>query len=566
MKKIFFFPVFLFSVSMVFLTGCVVRAPSPPGAVWDDPALWSVAANGESTHNLVAEQCRRDNGLRLDYRLGGGHGWVELTHRLTESVTGDTPVVFYLRAQGSGNLEVKLVDSNGSVFGRKIPLGGEGYKDWKSVVIFKPSVEYWWGGDDDAFDALTTLQLAVSGQGQGTIWLDDIGLGSPDLSPTFPPAGAVLDPDCALPGLGFRQRRDAEMIPEDPLVLEWLKQVQDVSSPARRLLPSMENNELQTFNNALVAMAFLLKGERERAERILDFFANATVKDNTDPTLQNFYFKGEPRGFFQAVNLNEAGGVPALHTPKPTDRWMGDMAWLLIAYKYYEKKHGPETYAEMTGRLLDLLVSWYTKAGDGPGGYVRHGWRNGDAKLHESFGHPEGNFDAYAVFKLCGREDLAGEIKTWLDRTVKGSSLPLDNYTWRALAFGKDYARVLDVPDFDLRYRKTLQVDGRPVAGLYDHADINITNSWLDGVGHIACAYPAAGNFERGNFYANQLDPFLIDRAVGGVKTRAIPYTANGQGGYEWVEPDKGFVSVVAWYIFAKNRFNPMTLEEYTNR
>jgi hypothetical protein len=34
----------------------------------------------------------------------------------------------------------------------------------------------------------------------------------------------------------------------------------------------MENNEAQTFNNALVAMAFLVKGERDRAERILDFY------------------------------------------------------------------------------------------------------------------------------------------------------------------------------------------------------------------------------------------------------------------------------------------------------
>ena len=565
MKKINMISVCLVCVWAVLLAGCVVRQPAVRREVWDDPSFWSVAANGESTHQLIADQGRRDDGLRLDYRLGGSHGWVELTHCLEEGVTNDVPLVFYLQAEGTGNLEVKFVDANGSVFGRRIPLTDE-YKDWKLLVLSRSTVEYWWGGADDAFDALTAVQIAVSGQGQGTIRLDDVGLGTPDMAPTFPPAGAVLDPDRELPGIGFRQRRDAELIPGDPLVLEWLKQVQDVSSPARQLLPSMENNEAQTFNNALVAMAFLLKGERERAERILDFFANATVRDNADPTLQNFYFKGEPRGFFQAVNLKAAGGVPALHTPKPTDRWMGDMAWLLIAYKYYEQKHGPEKYAEMTDRLLALLVDWYTAAPDGPGGYVRHGWRNGDQKLHEPFGHPEGNFDAYAAFMLCGREDLALQVKTWLDRVVKGTSLPLDNYTWRALAFGRDYAQVLDVPDFDLRYRKTLQVGGRPVAGLYDHADISVTNSWLDGVGHIACAYPAAGNFERGNFYANQLDPFLIDRVVGGVKTRSIPYTANGQGGYEWVETNKGFVSVAAWYIFAKNRFNPMSLKEYTNR
>ncbi|MGA2916287.1 MAG: hypothetical protein ABSE89_09710 [Sedimentisphaerales bacterium] len=28
-------------------------------------------------------------------------------------------------------------------------------------------------------------------------------------------------------------------------------------------------------------------------------------------------------------------------------------------------------------------------------------------------------------------------------------------------------------------------------------------------------------------------------------------------------EPAKGFISVCAWYILAKNKFNPMTLERY---
>jgi hypothetical protein len=28
------------------------------------------------------------------------------------------------------------------------------------------------------------------------------------------------------------------------------------------------------------------------------------------------------------------------------------------------------------------------------------------------------------------------------------------------------------------------------------------------------------------------------------------------------VDPKKGFVSVAAWYIFAKNRFNPMRLKQ----
>lgn len=85
----------------------------------------------------------------------------------------------------------------------------------------------------------------------------------------------------------------------------------------------------------------------------------------------------------------------------------------------------------------------------------------------------------------------------------------------------------------------------------------------LDGTGHIACAYLAYGDKTRGYFYADQLDSFLMDKVINGVKTRALPYTANKTGGYDWVQPDKGFISVCAWYILAKNKFNPMTLERY---
>jgi hypothetical protein len=156
---------------------------------------------------------------------------------------------------------------------------------------------------------------------------------------------------------------------------------------------------------------------------------------------------------------------------------------------------------------------------------------------------------------------MAGKIKTWLDRKLGDNrSLPLDLYTWRTLAYGKDSAYLLDIPDHDLRYRKTLTVNGEKVMGFYSCADIDANNIWLDGTGHIVCAYLAYGDKQRGYFYSNQLDALLIDRVIGGTKTRALPYTANKACGYDWVDPNKGFISVCAWYVFAKNSFNPMTL------
>jgi hypothetical protein len=527
---------------------------------WDRAIEWKPSNDGQSRVVIAEEKGLKGTALRLDFDLQGEHGWALIARKVTEPFSPTVPLTFMLRAKARGDLEIKLVDSNDSVFGRKVPLAGK-YEAWTRVVVYLNNTEYWWGGNDD-FDRLTRVELGLSGQGGGRVELDEIGFGPAGTQATFDPAGLLLDPDRMLAGVGFRQRRDAILAPEEPGVLAYLKQVQDLSSPAKAVLPSMENNELQTFNNALVAMAFMLKGERERAERILDYYAKATNRGNTDTSLQNFFFKGEPRGFFQHVNLHDEGGVKAGHQPGTSDRWMGDMAWLLIACKHHEQLFHSGKYAPLARLLQDLLARWYRQAPDGPGGYVQHGWRHGDQKLHEDHGHPEGNLDAYAAFRLCGDQRRADEIRLWLERVLKGKKLPLDLYTWRVLAFGREAAAILDIPEFDLRYRKTITANERKVTGFYSQADPKIENIWLDGTGHIACAYLLYGDPLRGNFYSNQLDALLFDRELGGVRTRALPYTANGTGGYEWVKTDRGFISVCAWYIFAKNRFNPLRLEQ----
>jgi hypothetical protein len=203
------------------------------------------------------------------------------------------------------------------------------------------------------------------------------------------------------------------------------------------------------------------------------------------------------------------------------------------------------------------------KAKDGRGGYVQSGWRGGDQRLHESGGHPEGNIDAYAAFRPVGRKREAKEIRLWLDHAISDSSSPLDHYSWRVLAYGAEAAPLLDIPDSDRRYRKTVNVHGRQVQGFYHRADETINNIWLDGTGHIACGFLAYGDRQRGCFFANQLDALLLDREVGGVKCRALPYKVNGEGGFDWVRQDRGFVSVAAWYLFAKNGLNPMRLERF---
>lgn len=551
-------------ISIFLLSSCMIFQPHPVEDGWEHPSLWQTQTDGKSEIQLSPHETASRNGLELGYELKKSpHGWVKIIKSLEYPIDDkNIPLVFDLKARSNQEMEIKLIDEDGSVFWKKFPLKDQ-YQEWSQLVVYPNSLEYGWGGKDDELNGTAVIEMAISGSpGKGYIWLDNIKLGTPDMAASFPPAGPVLDPDRELPGIGFKQRRDTKMRPKDPLVLEYLKVIQDTSSPDKWLLSSQEGkgNQCQTFNNALAAIAFILEDEKERAERILDFFAKATVKENWCPNLQNFYYKGEPRGFFQSVNMITKDGTPA-YCAIVSDRWMGDMCWLLLAYKFYEKKYGPEKYAKITKLIKDLLVSWYKEDSDGIGGYLQHGWRKGDKYLHEKNGHPEGNIDAYAVLKLCGEEKIAADIKTWLNKVIKGKEQPLDLYTWRVLAFGKEAAELLNIPDYDLRFRKTLIFNGKTVSGFFHCADSAVNNIWLDGTGHIACAYLLYGDKQRGYFYANQLDNFLIDRKINGHLTRALPYTANKTGGYDWSEADCGFTSAAAWYIFAKNGFNPMTLE-----
>lgn len=349
-------------------------------------------------------------------------------------------------------------------------------------------------------------------------------------------------------------------------VVEYLKILQDISSEDKKLLPSMEDNYAHTFNNALCAMAFILEGEKERAERILDFYSDATVVDNENITLQNFFYKGEARGFYQQVVLNDCE-VPKYHRIVGSyggDRWIGDMAWLLIAYKFYEKKYGVGRYDRIISLLKDLLVSYYKPAK--VGGYIQHGWRRDDKKLHENYGHEEGNIDCYAALKLCGEKKITKNIKKWLDNRLKRKKgLPLDLYSWRVLAFGKKYKDLLDIVENDPRYKKRVVFNGKEVTGFFS-GPTDVNNIWVDGVGHMACAYYSVGNYQMGDFYLKEMEKLIIEKELGGVKVKTLPFTANTLGGYDWVDVNKGFTSAVCWYIFAKHKFNPFKLETYERK
>jgi len=345
----------------------------------------------------------------------------------------------------------------------------------------------------------------------------------------------------------------------DQLLLEWIKLNQDTSSPDQRLVGDvLHGATAQTFNNSVTAMAFMIMGERERAERILDFYAAAVDTANTNHLAQNFFCLGQARGFYQNMAIKDLKEAPAHFAIWNGDRWMGDMSWLLMSYKQYEKKYGSRKYAKITGLLRDLIVSWYIPEGDV--GYIGSGWRHFDERLHEDGGHPEGNIDAIAALRMTGDVAMAEHVTQWLLPHVSGGDRPLDLFTWKVLAFGKEAAGDLDKLETFHGYKKTLTFNGKEVTG-FTSSKTDDVNIWGDGLGHVACAHYAVGNVQKGDFYLGELEKLAVPLLVDGQQTLGIPYCATKSKGYEWVNPNEGFVSCAAWYIFAKHRFNPMKLD-----
>lgn len=548
------------------------------GENMDNPSIWKTAAADTSSLNLSSFPGNNNDGMIYDYNLNGG--WVTMRTEANFDPKVN-PISFYLKPYYDGQLEMKFIDTDGSIFQKVISL--RTYNDWMHVVAYLDNMNYTYGGDS-IFGTMDSVEFGFAGGSRSSIWFDEIGYASAGTASSF---GPEMDPDSSMSGIGDLQRRAIAMTEKDPLVLEYLKQLQDydfATNTGTGLIRSMEGEDLaHTFNNAVVAMAFLLEGEKVRAEKILDFYSNATDKYNTDIRKQNFYYYNngvsEKRGFYQQVKLSTLRDEDTTN-----NRWMGDMAWLLCAYKFYERQYSSDRYVVITNLLLERLRSLYVDASYGGytvGGYVLTGWRYGDmyapgesggtndpvSPTYGRDGHHEGNIDAWAAMKLCGVGiDTLNNIEGWIENELtsirEDKDLPLDLYTWRSLAMGAEDSgtvALLNIPEYDFRYRKTIDFNGNSVTGLYSEPDNFVNNIWSDGFGHIICAYLSYGDRQRGYFYANELDKLMVTNVINGITTHAIPYAANSTGKFTDFDATKGFSSSSAWYIFAKNCFNPFS-------
>ena len=325
---------------------------------------------------------------------------------------------------------------------------------------------------------------------------------------------------------------------EDSLAVAYLKDLQNTVG----LLPTVPYGTLvSTYDQALAAIAFILAGEMQSAERIFDYFES----------IRETELESGPGGFYQ---FRSPLGVPSGR------RWMGDNAWLLIALKNYPES---DKYTGLIASLEFWLMSLNDETDYGLwGGYEA----NGDT-IHKI---TEGNIDAFAALEGYGtvhesilthleqeKWDAAdGNFVAW--PTNPPYKFALDCNTWGYCAFPNfdDVARA-SISRYEVSVTST--ETGEAIDGYCFDEDQDVL--WFEGTAQVAVMHWVAGDREKAEAVLDELKKGWLTGPVG----EGLPYTANqgttyGSGNLWATANTEPCVSSTAWYLMASFRHNPLFL------
>ncbi|MBN1385205.1 MAG: hypothetical protein JW983_10025 [Elusimicrobia bacterium] len=136
---------------------------------------WSIDGWKGTTYKLSTVEGKKGKALMLDYNLADTEQWVQVDKDFDISLNNDYNFSFYFKREGSkNNLEFKLVDADGSVFGKKFEKIKSG-KKWQKLAIGPGDLKYLWGGDEK-LGKVKKIYFAVSAGsgGKGRIYVDEL--------------------------------------------------------------------------------------------------------------------------------------------------------------------------------------------------------------------------------------------------------------------------------------------------------------------------------------------------------------------------------------------------------
>ncbi len=135
---------------------------------FDDISGWKKNMSEGNRLEIKSINIAQGKALEMDFDLGEKLGWVQIGKEIDIEIFPNTE--FILEVAGNPNknvLEFKLVDEDGTNFGKKIVLDFDTKKFQKINIPFE-ECRYLWGGKDKSFENLKEIWLALShGPGQG---------------------------------------------------------------------------------------------------------------------------------------------------------------------------------------------------------------------------------------------------------------------------------------------------------------------------------------------------------------------------------------------------------------
>jgi hypothetical protein len=338
-----------------------------------------------------------------------------------------------------------------------------------------------------------------------------------------------------------------------------------------------------TYDQAVAAIAFMLKNDRTRAEKVLN-----KMRDMQDPdgSWVNSYWWN-----------NGAGEEIRKH--------VGPVAWMAMAYMAYEVKYNDTRYQPTVKKALDWCITFQKPNGGISGG--RTTWDSGNGSwTDEVWSSTEHNEDIYNLLRIYANKfpdrtstynNVANNVKNFLDNVVWNDSLkrwnggwknntglidpnvPMDVNPWGVMALGlsgtRDYFSAVNYVDnangsgtiSSPKYVQTLTYDGAGnlLTGYdfdwqYDCAAADpgqkCADVWFEGSFFMASAHYMNGNTAKYNSIMNEL---IKKQGTSGSLLGGLPYSLKGSNNNYWQMAMENCVSSTGWLIIAGEHFNPFT-------
>jgi hypothetical protein len=321
--------------------------------------------------------------------------------------------------------------------------------------------------------------------------------------------------------------------PVSNLAYNWLASQQDQYKTG--LIESYDDLEILrdvcfTYDQAVAAIAFMIKGDTKRTQSILD-----RLQD-----LQN-----SSGSWYTAYHCNNS-------TVWEWDQHVGPVLWVTLAIAAYEQSIGDTSYHSVATNAINWAMQFQQSDGGINGGI------NGNGNIL-TWASTEHNEDAFSVLSHYGYSKEALHVKSFLDDHVWDISQgrwwggrndprdPLDVNAWGVSALGKiGKHNYQDSLNYVMTHHRNVQsnIDG------YDF-DSDKDDVWLEGTCQMAVAFQVVGRYGESNYFIEEV--IKSQDLTGG-----IPYSINGTWNGYWKMSTKKSVAATGWLIFATEHVNPM--------